>query len=61
MQIKTVHGQAVTPYVADLARLPYAAEITMHELLPGRYLLRVSIIDRVDKQSTSRATHFHVY
>lgn len=47
--------------VTDLARLPYAAEIPLSELLPGRYLLRVTVIDRVSKQSTSRQTHFDVY
>jgi hypothetical protein len=47
--------------VLDLARLPYAAEIPLSELLPGRYLLKVTLIDRVSKQSTSRQTHFDVY
>jgi len=47
--------------IADLARLPYAAEIPLSELLPGRYLLQVTLIDRVSKQSTSRQTHFDVY
>jgi len=47
--------------VLDLARLPYAAEIPLNELLPGRYLLQVTLIDRVSKQSTSRQTHFDVY
>jgi hypothetical protein len=47
--------------VLDLARLPYAAEIPLSELLPGRYLLQVSLIDRVSKQSTTRQTHFDVY
>ena len=47
--------------VLDLARLPYAAEIPLNELLPGRYLLKVTLIDRVSKQSTSRQTHFDVY
>ena len=59
--ITTALRKITTDGVADLARLPYAAEIPMHELLPGRYLLRVSIIDRVAKQSTSRETHFDVY
>ena len=59
--ITTALRKITTEGVADLARLPYAAEIPMHELLPGRYLLRVSIIDRVAKQSTSRETHFDVY
>lgn len=47
--------------VLDVARLPYAAEIPLSELLPGRYLLQVTLIDRVSKQSTSRQTHFDVY
>ena len=46
--------------VLDLARLPYAAEIPLAELLPGRYHLRVTLIDRVSKQSTTRQTHFDV-
>lgn len=50
-----------TDGVLDLARLPYAAEIPLSELLPGRYLLQVSLIDRVSKQGTSRQTHFDVY
>ena len=47
--------------VLDLARLPYAAEIPLSELLPGRYLLQVTLIDRISKQSTKRQTHFDVY
>lgn len=47
--------------VADLERIPYAAEIPLAELSPGRYILQVSLIDRVSKQSTSRQTHFDVY
>ena len=47
--------------VADLGRIPYAAEIPLNELSPGRYLLQVTLIDRVSKQSTSRQTHFDVY
>ena len=45
----------------DLARLPYAAEIPLDELQPGRYQLNVTVIDRVSKQSTTRQTHFDVY
>ncbi len=59
--ITTALRKITTDGVSDLARLPYAAEIPLHELLPGRYLLRVSLIDRVAKQSTSRETHFDVY
>lgn len=47
--------------ISDLERLPYAAEIPLSELTPGRYLLLITLIDRVSKQSTSRQTHFDVY
>ncbi len=47
--------------VTDLERLPYAAEIPLAELTPGRYVLQVTLIDRVSKQSTSQKTHFDVY
>lgn len=47
--------------VTDLERIPYAAEIPLGELSPGRYILQVTLIDRVSKQSTSQKTHFDVY
>ena len=47
--------------VADLARVPYAAEIPLGDMTPGRYVLQVNLIDRVSKQSTTRRTHFDVY
>ncbi|HEY2961091.1 MAG TPA: VWA domain-containing protein [Pyrinomonadaceae bacterium] len=59
--VTTALRKITTEGVEDIARLPYAAEIAMSELLPGRYLLQVSVIDRVAKQSTTRQTHFDVY
>lgn len=59
--ITTALKKINTEGVTDVERLPYAAEIPLHELLPGRYLLKVTLIDRVSKQSTSRQTHFDVY
>ena len=59
--ITTALRKISTDGVLDLARLPYAAEIPLSELLPGRYQLQVSLIDRVSKQSTTRQTHFDVY
>ena len=59
--ITTALRKVNTEGVTDLARLPYAAEIPLKELLPGRYMLKVTVIDRVSKQSTSRQTHFDVY
>jgi hypothetical protein len=45
----------------DKERLPYAAEIPLKGLQPGRYVLLVTVIDRLSKQSTSRQTQFDVY
>ena len=59
--ITTALRKVTTDGVTDLARLPYAAEIPLRALLPGRYQLQVSVIDRVAKQSTTRQTHFDVY
>lgn len=59
--ITTALRKVNTEGVTDLERLPYAAEIPLSELLPGRYLLQVTLIDRVSKQSTTRQTHFDVY
>ena len=59
--ITTTLRKISTDGVLDLTRLPYAAEVPLNELLPGRYLLQVTLIDRVSKQSTTRQTHFDVY
>ena len=59
--ITTALRKINTEGVSDLTRLPYAAEIPLNDLLPGRYSLNVTLIDRVSKESTSRQTHFDVY
>ena len=59
--ITTALRKINTEGVVDLQRLPYAAEVPLAELQPGRYLLQVTVIDRVSKQSASRQTHFDVY
>lgn len=59
--ITTAVRKINTEGLADLTRIPYAAEIPMNEMLPGRYVLQVSLIDRVTKQSATRKTHFDVY
>jgi hypothetical protein len=59
--LTTALRQITTEGVADLARLPYAAEIPMSDMLPGRYRLQISVIDRVSRQSATRTTHFDVY
>jgi len=59
--LTTALRKLTTEGIADLTRLPYAAEIPLADMQPGRYLLQVSVIDRVSKQSTTRQTHFDVY
>ena len=59
--VTTALRKISTDGVLDLTRLPYAAEIPLTELAPGRYQLHVTIIDRTSKQSVSRQTHFDVY
>lgn len=59
--VTTALRKLATEGVTDLTRLPYAAEIPLGELQPGRYLLKVTLIDRVSKQSTTRQTNFDVY
>ena len=50
-----------TEGIADFDHIPYAAEIPLSTLGPGRYVLQVTVIDRVSKRSTSQQTHFDVY
>ncbi|HKC64159.1 MAG TPA: VWA domain-containing protein [Pyrinomonadaceae bacterium] len=44
----------------DLARLPYAAEIPLETMLPGRYVLQVSVIDRISKTSVTQHINFEI-
>jgi hypothetical protein len=46
--------------LSDLARIPYAAEIPLKELTPGRYVLQVNVIDRITKTSVSQRANFEV-
>jgi VWFA-related protein len=45
---------------SDAARLPYAAEVNLDSLTPGRYVLLVTIIDRLAKASASQRFDFQV-
>ncbi|MGZ8843219.1 MAG: hypothetical protein ACXW18_06120, partial [Pyrinomonadaceae bacterium] len=45
---------------SDLRRLPYAAEVTLDGLQPGRYMMLVTIIDRLAKASASQRFGFQV-
>jgi VWFA-related protein len=45
---------------SDLLRLPYGAEVSLDGLQPGRYVLLVTVIDRVAKASASQKFGFQV-
>jgi VWFA-related protein len=59
--ITTALRKIGTDGVADLTRLPYAAEIQLSDLQTGRYVLHVTVIDRVAKRSISKETQFEIY
>jgi len=46
--------------IADLTRLPYAAELAMKDFGPGSYLLQVTVIDRRAKASAVQKFRFQV-
>ncbi len=47
--------------VSDMKRLPYAAEIPLAGLQPGRYMLSVTVVDRIAKTSASQHRSFEIY
>jgi VWFA-related protein len=44
----------------DMARVPYAAELPLSDLLAGRYLLQVTVIDRIAKTSATQYASFAI-
>ena len=44
----------------DLKRIPYAAEVALAGLRSGRYVLQISVIDRIAKTSATQQTRFEV-
>lgn len=49
-----------TENTTDLSRLPYAAEVSLAGLPSGRYLLKLTAVDRVTKSSASQQTRFEI-
>ncbi|HEX5708276.1 MAG TPA: VWA domain-containing protein [Pyrinomonadaceae bacterium] len=58
--ITTPLSRVKTDGLDDFSRIPYAAEIALAQLPPGRYALQVTAIDRAAKQSASRRISFMV-
>ena len=46
--------------VPDITRIPYAAEVSLKGLPVGRYLLQVTVVDRVSKKSASQQSRFDI-
>lgn len=44
----------------DLTRVPYAAEVPIEEFQSGRYVLQVTVVDRIAKASTSQRFSFQI-
>lgn len=58
--ITTALHKVDTEGLPDPARLPYAAEVPLQALPPGRYVLQVTVIDRNTKTSASQSTSFEI-
>jgi VWFA-related protein len=46
--------------ITDLTKIPYAAEVSLNGLPAGRYLLQVTVVDRVSKKSASQQSRFEI-
>ena len=49
-----------TEGATDLARIQYAGELKLEGLAPGRYVLQLTVIDRIAKASASQRLQFQV-
>lgn len=58
--VTTALKKAHTEGVEDLNRLPYAAELSLSGLSAGRYLLKVTAVDRVAKRSSYQETPIEI-
>lgn len=58
--ITTSSRKVSTEGIPDLTRLVYAAEISLEHLPAGRYLLKVTAIDRATGRTAAQQTHFQI-
>jgi hypothetical protein len=58
--VTTALRKVSTEGFTDIARVPYAAEISLKGLPAGQYILQVTVVDRVAKRSASQQTNFEI-
>jgi len=56
--VTTALRKVTSSGLPDQTRIPYAAEIQLETLLPGRYVLQITAIDRTAKTSASQRANF---
>ena len=49
-----------TDGATDPSRIPYIAELNLEGLLPGKYVLQLTVIDRIAKASASQRVRFQI-
>jgi VWFA-related protein len=58
--VNTPQRKLVTTGMDDLSRIPYGGDFALSGLPPGRYILQITITDRIAKTSASQRTAFNV-
>jgi VWFA-related protein len=58
--VTTPQRKLQTAGMTDLARIPYGGEFPLNSLAPGRYLLQVTITDRLSNTSATQRVSFDV-
>jgi VWFA-related protein len=58
--ITTPSKRISTEGLQQLNQIPYGADVSLEGLTPGRYVLQVSVIDRVAKSSSSQRIRFEI-
>lgn len=58
--ITTSSKRIPTEGIESLDRLPYGGDLSLSGLVPGRYVLRIAIVDRIAKTSASQQLRFDI-
>jgi VWFA-related protein len=58
--ITTPSKRISTEGIEQFGRLPYAGDLSLEGLAPGRYVLRISIVDRFAKTSAAQEVRFEI-